>query len=249
MKFLNNSWLIGNTLHKRLGPKPHEFCYKEVLFYTKILADTCSIKPSIKSKINYNSFLPNKKENKNTGLLGRIEKEIFDRFNYKIANSAEVFLITRPAQFKVKFNPISFFLIYDNNDLQFILIEVSNTPWNEKVIYPMKITKDDICKNKISVTRDFKKSMHVSPFNNMDQDYKITILIKENNFTCKISLKNSNTDKPHFYADLCLKNVKKLPFLFLLQNFLYPYKVLYRIYYQALKLFFKKNPVFKKIKE
>ena len=62
MKFLNNSWLIGNTLHKRFGPKRHEFCYKEVLFYTKILADTCSIKPSIKSKINYNSFLPNKKK-------------------------------------------------------------------------------------------------------------------------------------------------------------------------------------------
>ena len=110
----------------------------------------------------------------------------------------------------------------------------------------MKITKDDICKNKISVTRDFKKSMHVSPFNNMDQDYKITILIKENSFTCKISLMNSNTDKPHFYADLCLKNVKKLPFLFLLQNFLYPYKVLYRIYYCCLSYFLKKILFLKK---
>lgn len=81
-------------------------------------------------------------------------------------------LLTNLNYFGICFNPISVYFCYDVNDnLRYIISEVTNIPWFEKTFY-VSSTKDK--KNTM-----FRKKMHVSPFNHIKRqkylfDYRIT---------------------------------------------------------------------------
>lgn len=82
-------------------------------------------------------------------------------------------LLTNLRYFGYCINPISCYYCFSGDDdsdteqLQAILIEVTNTPWGEKTHYVLDLRnyspRDQI---------DFKKLMHVSPFMAMDMDYQ-----------------------------------------------------------------------------
>ena len=65
-------------------------------------------------------------------------------------------------------NPISIFYCHDRAGLlRALLLQVTNTPWREKVCYV--IESDPGRKNQLA---HFDKQMHVSPFNPMDMSYR-----------------------------------------------------------------------------
>lgn len=77
-------------------------------------------------------------------------------------------LLTQPRYFGYVFNPISVYYCFDarGNDVEAVVAEVSNTPWNERHCYvlgtPGKPWNPD---------QRFPKAFHVSPFMPLDQEY------------------------------------------------------------------------------
>lgn len=135
--------------------------------------------------------------------------------------------------FGIYFSPVNFFFCYKKNKPLYMLAEVSNTPWNERHYYLVDINDPT----------NTPKSFHVSPFMNMDMDYKWSIKPPANKLLIGI---DSYHQQRLFSANLQLlrqkfhaKNLKgmlcRFPFM--------PVNILLRIYWQALKLFIKKVPI------
>jgi DUF1365 family protein len=116
--------------------------------------------------------------------------------------------LTHLSYFGYCFNPVSFYYIlkrgqdlnaspspsssYDNNNIEAIVAEVSNTPWNEMkcyVLHPdsqdMMQVKDGMCRKQKSIHNEnqkswnsinyiFAKKFHVSPFMDMEHIYDWT---------------------------------------------------------------------------
>jgi DUF1365 family protein len=82
--------------------------------------------------------------------------------------SGPVRLLSHPRHFGIGMNPISCFYCYkaDGVTLQYMIAEVTNTPWRERVAYVLPCDPE----KKQQHVR-FAKSMHVSPFNPMTMDY------------------------------------------------------------------------------
>jgi DUF1365 family protein len=65
------------------------------------------------------------------------------------------------------FSPVNFYYLYDDHDKwQYLLAEVSNTPWNERHYYAIKSDAGVGEQN-----WRHQKAFHVSPFNPIDQRY------------------------------------------------------------------------------
>lgn len=134
------------------------------------------------------------------------------------------------------FNPIVIYFCYSKTDLIYILLGVSNTPWNDKTLYLLKIENNKIHKDYIF----HKKKMHVSPFNpSNNQIYEFQLNFVEPNFYFRINLYNLDK-KLILYTKLDIKRLK--------YNWLrYPngYTTLISIYWQALKLYIRNQRIYK----
>jgi DUF1365 family protein len=150
-----------------------------------------------------------------------------------------VSFITIPSILGYSFNPISFYLFLDNNQsLKAILYEVKNT-FGDQVHY---LSLGDFS------NKNFKKNMYVSPFIEMDCNYKISVKISEKNkFFCSIN-QFDNQDKQIFFASINLQlkviNMTNV-IVFSLTNIFGSIKAIMLIHYQALKLWYKKSKFFK----
>jgi DUF1365 family protein len=159
------------------------------------------------------------------------------------------------------FNPVVFYYCFDqNNQLQVILSEITNTPWGERHAYIHAITgADALTDSEMQLTHyknnpsnhkfkfEFMKRFHVSPFNPMNMDYrwvfsepKDQLHVHMDNF---IQTKSANK---HFDATLNLQRKsfdKKLSSVLIRQP-LITVKVVWGIYWQAFKLWVKRSPFY-----
>jgi DUF1365 family protein len=116
------------------------------------------------------------------------------------------------------------------------MAEVTNTPWQERYTYFIWIKaqgKDDF-------SASLNKRLHVSPFWGMDHDYEWFFTSPKDFLT--INMKNFKSNHKVFDATLILKraplNLKNLA-LHLLRFPFITFLVVFRIHWQALKLWFK----------
>ena len=139
-------------------------------------------------------------------------------------------------------NPITCYYCYDEHEqLKFIVAEVTNTPWDQKVCYVLPAKSD----NKY-LECEFKKEMHVSPFNPMDMIYRWYSNAPDERLF--IHLSNFEENSPVLDANVYLKREEILKGTLTKKVIQYPLmtvKVALGIYWQALKLFVKKVPVFR----
>ena len=150
-----------------------------------------------------------------------------------------VSFITIPSILGYSFNPISFYLFLDNKQsLKAILYEVKNT-FGDQVHY---LALGDF------FNKNFKKSMYVSPFIEMDCNYKISVKLSEKSkFFCSIN-QFDNQDKQIFFAsiNLQLKPINTANVIvFSIANIFGSIKAILLIHYQAIKLWYKKSKFFK----
>lgn len=154
-------------------------------------------------------------------------------------------LLTNLRYFGFIMNPISCYYCFDKNDeLQFVIAEVNNTPWDERYCYVLP------CEPKQYYQRiNFQKELHVSPFNPMDVRYHWRCNPPDQ--TLRINMQNWRGPQHHqvkeFDATLVLnrqaltgdslrKTITRQPLMTV--------KVVAAIYWEALKLFIKKTPLF-----
>ncbi len=139
-------------------------------------------------------------------------------------------------------NPISCYYCFDDHEqLRFIVAEVTNTPWKERIQYVIPCTKDSN-----SQRHQFSKAMHVSPFMPMQMDYHWQS--KTPSSSLRIHLENWNESTRVFSATLALQRTELSKHTLNSALRRYPFmtvKVMLGIHWQAFRLFLKRIPITK----
>ncbi len=232
----------GHVRHRRFFPKPHQFSYKLFLFHfdlSNISSAFETIKQVSIERFNWFSFRRKNYLNESTIPLDEYARQlVMDRFG--TSPKGNVYLLTQLSCLGYCFNPISIYFIYDkaNQNVDFLILEVTNTPWGERHNYVLRASA--LPKNGV-YSYQFQKELHVSPFMSMDYTYKLNLKI--NKQTIVVHMENCKEGKKDFDVTLTLKaeensSIKKVFWYYPLTT----YKVAAAIYWQALKLWIKGVP-------
>ncbi|MZI95101.1 DUF1365 family protein [Vibrio sp. CAIM 722] len=138
------------------------------------------------------------------------------------------------------FSPVNFYYIYDENDVwQYLLAEVSNTPWNERHYYAIPADEGEHRENWVH-----NKAFHVSPFNPIQQQYHWRLKPLQQRLFIHLACYR---DQKEFDATMLLS---ARPFQstelirLLLRTPIMTVKVMAGIYWEACKLWWKGAPIY-----
>lgn len=148
--------------------------------------------------------------------------------------SGRVFMLANARYLGFFFSPVNFYFIGPTGQPEYLLAEVSNTPWNERHYYLVDARQP----------ADHPKAFHVSPFNPMDMDYRWRIVCAPKSVYVQIAAWKSNKV---FEASVSLHQ-RPLTSASLMQRLLITpvmtLKILAGIYCQALRLLIRKFPFY-----
>ena len=236
---LNSCIYQGEVFHQRFFPKKHRFSYR--IFFLAIDLDEL---PQLTKMGRYfktqrfaplRFFAPDYLENKN-----KISKQ--DIWNKVTELGGEdkcgrVLFIGQMRCFGIYFSPINTYYCYDQqNNLTYLLAEVSNTPWNERQYYLIDMNSE----------QQSEKTFHVSPFMDLNMEYHWRIKPPAESLNLSIeNYANGKSGEKLFIASIAmtrqafsnknlLKNLLAIPMMTL--------KTVLGIYWQALKLYIKGVP-------
>lgn len=154
----------------------------------------------------------------------------------------DLFLLCHLRYLGLYFSPLNLYYLRQDGRFRFMLAEVSNTPWNERHYYLVDLNNP----------ASHAKAFHVSPFNPMRQSYDWRIIPPAGQSDqCLVHIAVSNQDENQqkvFDATLSLKRLglnQALLSRVLLKTPALTASVIVGIYWQALKLFLKKAPIYK----
>ena len=144
-------------------------------------------------------------------------------------------------------NPISCYYCFDEEEqLQYIVAEVNNTPWDERHAYVLECEP-----SKPTQRINFNKVFHVSPFNPMDIRYHWRSSLPDESLSIHMQnwrdLEKTGDEQLEFDATLSLQRQEMTATRLNKLIWQYPImtlKVVMGIYWQALKLFVKGVPVY-----
>ncbi len=231
----------GKLHHRRTSPKIHDFTYDVALFYLDLSEAERLFKfPFIK-------FVDNDYLKGEGSLQQNVRKFIFEKT--KRAHVGPIRILTQIRYFGFCFNPVSFYYCFDAEDreLEFILAEITNTPWGERKAYVFE------CK---PGTRrhdyEFEKDFHVSPFMPMNLLFRWSFGVPMPESTehyLMVHMEDWNLQKTEmcFEATLSLRpkplTSRNLAFTILCYPLL-TFKAFIAIYYQAFVIKLKNIPFY-----
>ncbi|MDH3389749.1 MAG: DUF1365 domain-containing protein [Gammaproteobacteria bacterium] len=233
----------GYLRHRRFTPNAHQFSYQVFMMYLDLdeLDEVLGMSPFWSRK----AWRPARF--KRADFLGDpalpLKQAVRERIHDETGNwhDGPVRMLANLRYFGFNINPICCYYCFDDHEaLQYIVVEVTNTPWNERHSYVLR------CDPEKRLQRiNFSKLMHVSPFNPMDMGYRWV----SNNPSriLSLSLETECEDEIHMDATMALKrreiSAASLAGI-LLQHPWMTARVAAAIYWQALKLWIKRNPFY-----
>jgi DUF1365 family protein len=159
-----------------------------------------------------------------------------------------IYLLTHLRYLGYCFNPISFYFCYDRHgDLDVVLAEVNSTFGEQRTYW---LTAQNRQPSDRTRRHRCAKTMHVSPFMDMDLDYEFVLTEPGDTLVAHmvtIGRTPETSESPLFDATLTLAHQPWTPSAVRTALFRHPWmtaKVIFAIHWQALRLLLKRVPVF-----
>ncbi len=245
LKFCS-SFCFGSVFHKRFVPKQHSFRYR--MFMPLLDLDEMDrlsqFSPWLRvGRFGLYSFYPDDylKHEVRSGesLKQRVLRIVERELSVKLSSDTRVLMLSQWRFLGRVFNPITVFYI-GNETLDYLCAEVSNTPWKERHVYSYKLQRDG---QKESWTDH--KAFHVSPYNPMEMTYHWQSGCTSDAVSLTLNLKSH--DELQFVASFDYERRSLTRKNFLKGIFCQPFfsfHTVLGIYWQALKLFVKRIPLY-----
>lgn len=232
----------GSVRHRRFAPREHSFTYRVAMPFLRVdeipallaASRLWSAQGRALGEFRRSDFLGDPNIALDEAVRDRVQEETGER------PAGPVYLLANLRYFGFNMNPISCYYCYnaDETRLQYVVAEVTNTPWDERHSYVLRGPEHGHL-----LRTEFDKAMHVSPFNPMDMRYHWRSNTPDQRLI--VHLENHREGARVFDATLSLsaRDLSPASLDRLLLN--YPFmtaKVGLAIYWQALKLFIKGVP-------
>lgn len=241
----------GQVRHRRFTPRKNKFTYQLHMFAINLdeLDSDHATHLKAQGPFGYSWFSPmrlcQKDYVKGDLLPLRARIEYRARALGHKAPINEIVMLVQVRCFGFYFSPANFYFCYnEDNECNAMLVEVSNTPWNQRHYYLVDLTATSL-----KVT---DKNFHVSPFMDLAMKYHWRVQApshKRDGLTIHIdncpNIVDPSNKKTFFDVTLALTKREITPgnlFSLWINMPIMTLKIVAGIYWQALKLFIKRIP-------
>jgi DUF1365 family protein len=230
----------GKVFHARSTPHPHSFTYGLYLLYLDLeeLAEL-----SLGPWFGLEKFRPLSFRRRDyLGGVGDLKTSVLDRVESALGKrpAGPVRMLTQLRTLGYVFNPVTFYYCFapDGENLEAVAAEITNTPWKERHTYVLAAEGK-------GARGEFQKAFHVSPFQPMAQRYRWAFTAPGE--TLKVDMVNEQEGRDVFRAGLKVQRKPLTSSALASVFFRYPlmgWKVPVAIYFQALRLWLKREPFY-----
>ena len=160
----------GVLRHRRFAPRPHAFEYRVAMPFLRL----DELPALFRGRLFWSAAGRALAEFRRSDFLGdpaiALEDAVRERIREETgaSHTGPIYLLANLRYFGYSINPITCYYCYseDESTLEYLVAEVTNTPWNERHSYVLRGPEAGQW-----LRTQFDKSMHVSPFNPMDMRY------------------------------------------------------------------------------
>jgi len=238
---LQPGYLTGEVVHHRFTPKEHRFTNRMYWHLINLSdLDAWSQRSVFRSHNGFNvyafydrDYVSKAQKSIQSKIVRYLKQQSGAGFN------GEILLMSHPRYFNIGFNSVNFYFCYQQQQLQYIVSEINNTPWGEKQLYFHDCRDQNHNKPTNQYDFSFDKQFHISPFVSMDIHYQWRFTVNESGVEVHMKLfKNKET---LMYVGMKTK-WQPADSAMTIKRPAQAWKMWLNIYYQAARLWLKKVP-------